>query len=310
MQTVRPSSVSRRDFLVSVPGALVAARAAAAGLSGRGPGRLPPATRPRGPGDETTALPGVKLVIYDWALPLLMDDAVTCQAIVDRPETTILSTTYGAAHPEKGPTNIPLGWKATRGMQFASYQQFASMAAAKQIPSNVGVVVYNPEAQWTFTPDDEKKHPKLWGRAFATLAVSKGLEPWAAPSCTLMHSIGKAPAKPTKSCLHGIVLPFARWSEVLDIQIQRAETDPAAYAELAKGAYDAVRAVPLDTQLYLQLSTDPVIGVTVEQLLACMEVTRELCDGYWMALDADGNFKLTMAFAKELANVVAQPAPA
>jgi hypothetical protein len=136
--------------------------------------------------------------------------------------------------------HVPHGWHAKRAMLFDSYREFAA-AARHGLPGDVRAVVYDNE-HWSRTPRREQQHPGVYAARFAHLAHQLGLTFIAAPSPVGQGRMYEADA---------------RHADVLDLQLQGIESDPAAYARRVRQASKHARRINPGVRIVAEISSNP-----------------------------------------------------
>src|SRR5262249_30894154 len=159
----------------------------------------------------------------------------------DRPGTWVLSGWSGAS--------LALSW--------SSYSSFAQSVARGSIPAGVTAVMYDPEG-WAATPAWERRDPAQSMKAFAQLAHRHGYLVILTPHPTLTTEpgavCGRGPGEPMEDAYLRCRIPAiaGRYADVLDVQAQFLETDPARYARIVEAAAFQARAANPDVQVLSQ----------------------------------------------------------
>ena len=140
------------------------------------------------------------------------------------------------------------GWGgATTAMGWASVAEFEGDLAAGAIPGSVQFVMYDPEA-WSHTPLWEQQAPATWMRRFGFLARSAGYRVMMTPHASLVTVPGAVCAK---SETERVVAAFLRCriaevagetADVVDLQLQALQKDPAEYRHAFAAAAEQARA--------------------------------------------------------------------
>jgi hypothetical protein len=174
-----------------------------------------------------------------------------------------------------------------------TFSALAPLAAAlrdHELPAGTRAVLYDPEA-WPFTPADEQREPAAAAARAAELAHAHGLQLIAAPALNLTTVLAPGSRTPrwrTFLDLH-LAAEAARTADIVDLQAQSLERDPAAYAQFVRAAAGQAQAANPEVRVLSGLSTNPPgAPVNSQQLLAAIRVSRELVDGYWLNIPGRG----------------------
>ena len=162
-----------------------------------------------------------------------------------------------------GSTSFGLGgWgSAAPAVAWASEARFADDLLAGRVPSDVRVVMYDPEA-WAATPVDEQADPVASMRAFGHLARSHGylavITPH--PNLATVHdaACGARPGEALEDAFLrcGIEGEAARYADVVEVQAQSLEGDPATYRRFVTAAAAQARAANPGVLVLSGLSTN------------------------------------------------------
>jgi hypothetical protein len=162
-----------------------------------------------------------------------------------------------------GSTSFALGgWGSASvpSQAWASEAQFADDLVSGRIPSDVRLVMYDPE-RWSATPRKERCDPKAAMHAFATLAHRHGYLVMITPHPNLT-SVSRAAcaAQPDESEGHsfircGLEAAAAREADIVEVQAQSLETDVAAYRRLVAAASAQARSANPGVLVVSGLST-------------------------------------------------------
>jgi hypothetical protein len=219
---------------------------------------------------------------------LLGDDPIT-RVFLDRPSSYVLSGGWAAATPA-------LGW--------ASSSRFEVAVAQGRVPQEVRTVMYDPES-WSSTPIWERRHPTVAMRLFSQAAHAAGYRVVLTPhpglvevggaDCTRRH--GESMAAAYLRC--GIVGTAARWADVVEIQAQYLESDPAAYRGLVGAAAEQARAanprVVVLSGLSTRFASDPQV------LLDAWDSVSDIVDGHYLSVPDGIHPEIADGFLHELA---------
>jgi hypothetical protein len=176
-----------------------------------------------------------------------------------------------------GGSTLAAGW--------ASQAQFAEDLAARRVPHGARIAMYDPEA-WDATPLDEQRDPAASMRAFATLARRHGLLVMITPHPNLVGVLGAAcqsaeGESETAAFLRcGVVADAARVADVVEVQGQSLEADPAAYAAFVTDAAAQARAANPAVLVLSGLSTNFTSDPHV--LYRAWTSVRAVVDGHYL----------------------------
>lgn len=143
-------------------------------------------------------------------------------------------------------------------------------------------VIYDAE-HWAQTPVDEQRSPVTFYDRAATIAHDHGLLFIATPAMDLVNANGKA-ANPAQDFLSSdIDGATATNADVVDIQAQSLEQDPAAYRSFVTAAAAQVRAANPGATVIAGLSTNPHgRPVAPATLVSDMTAVANDAAGFWM----------------------------
>lgn len=177
----------------------------------------------------------------------------------------------------------PKTWIGIRTESFTSEAAFAAAASSGRLASGVRAVVYDNEA-WSFTPAVEQRSPASYEQAFAIVAHRHGLLAIMSPALDLvgvLHCSGASVQARYLSC--GLAASAARAGDVVDIQAQRLESNPAAYASFVTAAATQARSANRSVSVLAGLTTGTSGGpVTAGQLAASARATSASVNGWWL----------------------------
>ena len=187
------------------------------------------------------------------------------------------------------PTAFALGGWGTSvpSMAWASEAAFARDLRAGVIPADVRAVMYDPE-YWTATPLAEQRDPVGAMRRFAALAKAHGylviLTPHpnltAVPEGTCVHQPDETIQAAFLRCR--LAAAAAGLADVVEIQGQFLEADPAAYRAFVSRAAVQARAVHHDVRVIAGLSTNFTADPGV--LFDAWAAVRDVVDGQYLAV--------------------------
>jgi hypothetical protein len=190
---------------------------------------------------------------------------------------------------------------STTAKAWASEEAFEEDLAAGRISSSVRAVMYDPEA-WDATPLDERLRPVAAMRRFATLARANGFEVVLTPHPNLVGVPGgECTAGPDETqdvaflrC--GLLTAAARDADVVEVQAQWLETDPAAYERFVSIAAARARAahpgVLVLSGLSTNFTTDPAV------LFRAWLAVRGAVDGHYLNVPSGDRWNVAVAFLR------------
>jgi hypothetical protein len=193
---------------------------------------------------------------------------------------------------------------ATATDVWASEQQFERDLAARAIDPSVRYVMYDPE-WWAATPLDEQRHPVAAMVAFAAAARSAGygviITPHPSlvevPKADCMRSATETMEAGFLRC--GIEAAAARLSDVVEVQGQLLEADPATYRSFVEAETAQARLANPNVVVLAGLSTRFASGP--ETLLNAWDSVTDIVDGHYMAVPEGIRPDIAVAFLRMLA---------
>jgi hypothetical protein len=180
------------------------------------------------------------------------------------------------------------GWASARPtMAWANERRFEVALAQGEIPANVRVVMYDPES-WAETPPWERRHPGRAMQLFSDVAHEAGFEVVLTPHPGLVDVSGASCSRAADESIAAafircrIMGEAARLGDVVEVQAQFLEAEPAAYRNLVQRATEQARAANPDVVVLAGLSTrfasDPQV------LLDAWLSVSDVVDGHYMAV--------------------------
>ncbi|MCY0885482.1 MAG: hypothetical protein OWV35_06300 [Firmicutes bacterium] len=185
--------------------------------------------------------------------------------VLDHPSTWVSVPVHGQG--------LPQGWRVTPFVHFASEAALARAVRTGRLPPGIRGLGYDNE-RWPLTPAREQRNPARYVARAAALAHRHR---WA------YLQLGNLP-------VDGSRVGGARWAQVIDLQVQSAERDPARYAALVRRWTAAARRRNPQVQVVAGLSTNPPPGtpVTLAELEADVRASERVVNGYWLNLPEPG----------------------
>ena len=183
------------------------------------------------------------------------------------------------------PGQEPLaGFDAVVTVTFSSLIALSHALAGDRLPTGTRAVLYDPEA-WSFTPAAEQRDPVQAATRAAGLARARGLRFIVAPALNLTTVLARGSAAPRWQQFLDLRLAarMAETADVIELQAQSLERDSAAYATFVRQAAAQARAAHPGVTVLSGLSTNPPGAfVASDQLVAAIDASRALVDGYWL----------------------------
>jgi hypothetical protein len=240
------------------------------------------------------------------ALDMILPDPRT-RAVLDGPTSFVTVT--------KLEPTLPSGWRAVPTAIFASYRAIVAAFARGTLPAGTRAILYDNE-MWSDTPSQEQRNPAHYEMLTANLVHSHGLVLISAPAVDLVQVLQPAtgPVFPRYLAL-GIAADAARYADIVDIQAQGSEDDTAKFADFIGQATAQARAANPNVIVLAGISTTPSgKSITEAQLIAAVNNTRTMVDGYWLNIPVPGGTcqRCTIArpdLAMALIDHLAAPSP-
>ena len=174
-------------------------------------------------------------------------------------------------------------------MSFKSVTTLRDTIGAGKLRRDVRAVIYDSE-HWAQTPADEQRDPAGFYRQAAVLAHAHGLIFVATPAMDLVNASGSRTANPAQVFLaRGIDGSAARYADVVDIQAQSLERDPAAYRDFVARATGQIRSANPAAAVVAGLSTNPHgAAITPGMLVSDMTAVAGAVSGFWLNIPDQG----------------------
>jgi hypothetical protein len=179
---------------------------------------------------------------------------------------------------------------ATPVVTFSSVAELRSEVSGGGLPPGTRAVLYDPEV-WQFTPAAEQRDPVRAAAEAAELAHAHGLQLIVAPALNLTTVLDPGSSAPRwqRFLNVGLARAIARYADVIELQAQSLERDPAVYTAFVREAAAQARAGNPAVRVLAGLSTNPPGGpVGSQQLAAAIEATRSMVSGYWLNIPGNG----------------------
>jgi hypothetical protein len=192
-------------------------------------------------------------------------------------------------NPRKGRSDEP-SWDAVHLVSFKSFREIKRALEERTLPAEVKGILYDIE-KWQFTPEEEQQNPAYYEKLAAELAHANGLLFIATPAVDLVAVLAPEDRKRRYDAYLrlGLAADAARYADVIDIQAQSAELNTEHYATFVKQAAAQARAANPKVTVFAGLSTNPNgQHVTAKEILAAIDATRTVVDGYWLNIPQPG----------------------
>jgi hypothetical protein len=180
------------------------------------------------------------------------------------------------------------GWgTATPAMSWASEAEFERAIRAGSIPPDVHTAMYDPEF-WPATPLDEQERPVHSMRAFSEAAHAAGYAVVITPHPSLAEVNGGPCEATDVETVEGAFLRCgleggaARYADIVEVQAQFLEWDPARYRRVVATATAQARAANPDVVVIAGLSTRYAVDADV--LYRAWDAVRDVVDGHYLAM--------------------------
>ena len=190
------------------------------------------------------------------------------------------------------------------GLAWSDEGAFEQDLAAGAIPPSVRVVMYDPEG-WSYTPRAERRDPVTAMRAFSNAARAAGYGVIITPHPGLVDVRDAVCARSGRETMSaaflrcGLQAEAARLSDVVEIQGQWLEWDPAAYRSfVASAAAQARRAHP-GVVVLAGLSTR--FAPDAQTLLDAWDAVSDIVDGHYLAVPEGIRPDVAASFLRTLA---------
>jgi hypothetical protein len=153
----------------------------------------------------------------------------------------------------------------------------------------IRAVIYDSE-HWAQTPPDEQRDPAAFYQQAAAIAHARGLIFVATPAMDLVNATGGRAANPVQVFLaRGIDGSVAKYADVVDIQAQSLERDPAAYRDFVARANDQINRANPAAAVVAGLSTNPHgAAITAGMLVSDMTAVAGAVSGFWLNIPDQG----------------------
>jgi hypothetical protein len=174
-------------------------------------------------------------------------------------------------------------------VSFKSYATLAATIESGQLPSSIRAVIYDNE-HWSKTPPEEQADPAGFYAKAAGVAHAHGLIFIATPAMDLVLSSGAKVTNAADTFLaSGIIGASARDADVVDIQAQSQERDPAAYKDFVTKAAAQIKAANPKAAIMAGISTNPHgWTITPDMLIADITAVADVAPGFWVNIPMGG----------------------
>lgn len=268
------------------PAALLAGAALAlalAGCSSGASGPPPSSTGGSGPGSTTPLHAAAGLV---W---VISRGALAQVASLDPAALRVLEAgrIYELVNARQHPV---AGVDAILTQDFTSYAGLSAAVQEGLLAPGVQAVLYDPE-HWSLTPPSEQRDVTTYIADAVALAHAHGLRIVVTPALDLTSVVapGARGSSEVSRFLASGIEQAAAAADVVDVQAQSREHDPATYAAFVLQAAAAVHARRAGAVVVAGLSTNPPSGaVTASQLAAAITAVQGHVQGFWLNIPKQG----------------------
>jgi hypothetical protein len=172
---------------------------------------------------------------------------------------------------------------------FAAVSDLQQAVTGNQLPAGTHAVLYDPEV-WSFTPPAEQQNPAQAAQQAASIAHAHGLKLIVAPALNLTTvQSGTAGPRWKQFLSLGLAGAMAKVADVIELQAQSLELQPATYADFVRSAAAQARAANPKVSVLAGLSTNPPGAVvSTQDLTAAISATSATVDGYWLNIPGQG----------------------
>lgn len=186
--------------------------------------------------------------------------------------------------------SIPAGWTSTATADFTSYTTLRSALDNGTLDPRFKAVLYDDE-DWSLTPADQQSDPGRYYQLAAQLVHRHHLLFLAAPATDLAEVFGGAAetAPPGGGGRYqaflgdGVISAAARYADVLDVQAQGSEADPALFASFVTQAAAQAHAANPAVEVLAGISTNPSGGqITAAAVDRAAQAAGPHVAGFWL----------------------------
>jgi hypothetical protein len=147
-------------------------------------------------------------------------------------------------------------------------------------PTGLGAVMYDPEA-WSQTPLAQQNNPVAYIEKLANQLHQVDATLNITPAPDLESSITPDTSQWPALLLQNVLLPSAPYVDAITLQFQRYEADPATFESLVANAVTALHEVNPHLQIYEDVSSAAVWGVSNANLVAEVQHIAPIVSGIW-----------------------------
>jgi hypothetical protein len=253
-------------------------------IAGCGPAATspPPATPQGSAAPSASRLPtGTDWLIAGSALSQLeaLAGPAAVERYLDAPQTTVITG-----------STIPAGlsgWHVAFAFDTRSLADIRS-GIDGGLPSRITDILYDPE-HWSYTPLPEELNVGAATAQAASLARAAGRQLIVTPATDLARLVSPGQPASTAFIKTDDLAKVAASANVVEIQAQGLERNPAQFAAyIAQGA-GQVRSGNPSAVIYAGISTNPPGGpVTAAELISAVRLTSSEVSGYWLNIPIPG----------------------
>jgi hypothetical protein len=164
-------------------------------------------------------------------------------------------------------------------------------------------VVYDPE-NWKATPLRERQHPVVYFRRFSALGHTYDTRVILTPHPNLTSvpdadCVARTDESQEDAFLRcDLIGRAAQYGDMVEVQAQQMESDPAAYRSFVERAAQQARAANPHVLVIAGLSTG--VAFSGKQMYASWNSVRDLVDGYYLSITGTDRVPTALAFLRML----------
>jgi hypothetical protein len=167
-------------------------------------------------------------------------------------------------------------------VSFKSFATLQNTLERGRLRRGTQAIIYDAE-HWAQTPADEQQNPASFYQQAAAITHASGLIFIATPAMDLVNVNGKTTDGAQAFLNQNIDASAAKNADVLDIQAQSLERDPATYQNFVRQAAEQARAANPAVTVVAGLSTNPHgSAITPAMLVSDITAVAASTSGFWM----------------------------
>ena len=189
--------------------------------------------------------------------------------------------------------NVPTEYRSWSVVRTRSTPSLSGLARIADSPG-VAAVLYDPES-WPMTPRAEQIDPVAAVCRAAVIAHAHGKLLIATPAVDLLRRVAPGAARHGQRFRafeqRGWLAAMAKCANVVEIQAQGAEANPALFRQFVDTEARQARAANPDVLVLAGISTNPDgRRVSAQQLVAAVQAVRPAVNGFWLNIPAGGRY--------------------